>query len=105
MSYRRRHRWLRRVALGLALVSAFSAGRVAVAAARIDEGAPARAQAAPVRPDDRRSRFAQPVEAFPARGWTLERSEALLIVIGSASLVLGLGLALGYVRRPRLAGH
>ena len=95
MSFRRRHRWLRRIALGLALVSAFSAGRVAVAAAKVHEGVPV--QAMPLPAEDRQA-------AVVERGSTLDRSEALLIVVGSASLVLGLGLALGYIRRPRLTG-
>lgn len=95
MSHRRMRRRLRRIALGLALVSAFSAGRVAVATAKVHEGVPV--QAAPLRQERQ--------ETLPERGGTLDRGEALLVVVGSASLVLGLGLALGYIRRPRLAGH
>ena len=38
MSYRRRHRWFRRMALGLAFASVMFAGRASVAAAKIDEG-------------------------------------------------------------------
>ncbi len=38
MSYRRRHRWFRRMALGLAFASVMFAGRVSVAAAKVDEG-------------------------------------------------------------------
>ena len=38
MSYRRRHRWFRRMALGLAFASVMFAGRVSVAAAKFDEG-------------------------------------------------------------------
>ena len=38
MSYRRRHRWFRRMALGLAFASVLFAGRVSVAAAKSDEG-------------------------------------------------------------------
>ena len=38
MSYRRRHRWFRRLALGLAFASVMFAGRVSVAAAKFDEG-------------------------------------------------------------------
>ena len=36
MSYRRRHRWFRRMALGLAFASVMFAGRVSVAAAKDD---------------------------------------------------------------------
>ena len=36
MSYRRRHRWFRRMALGLAFASVMVAGRASVAAAKID---------------------------------------------------------------------
>ena len=38
MSYRRRHRWFRRMALGLAFASVLFAGHVSVAAAKFDEG-------------------------------------------------------------------
>ena len=38
MSYRRRHRWFRRMALGLAFASVMFAGRASVAAAKIDPG-------------------------------------------------------------------
>ena len=38
MSYRRRHRWFRRMALGLAFASVLFAGRVSVAAAKFDDG-------------------------------------------------------------------
>jgi hypothetical protein len=38
MSYRRRHRWLRRMALGLAFASVMFAGRASVVAATIDPG-------------------------------------------------------------------
>ncbi len=38
MSYRRRHRWFRRMALGLAFASVMVAGRASVAAAKIDPG-------------------------------------------------------------------
>ena len=39
MSYRRRHRWFRRMALGLAFASVLFAGRASVAAAKFDDGA------------------------------------------------------------------
>ena len=39
MSYRRRHRWFRRMVLGLAFSVAVFAGRTSVAAAKFDEGA------------------------------------------------------------------
>jgi hypothetical protein len=137
MSYRRRHRWLRRLALGLALVTALAGGRVSAAAAKADLGGSGhyvvaggwsgpvdeqsgiplsagiggelQASASPVRPDDQPGRFAhssvapQPGLAGDS-GWTFERDEALMLVIGSTVLVLGLGLALGYLRRPKLAG-
>jgi hypothetical protein len=38
MSYRRRHRWFRRMVLGLAFSVAVFAGRTSVAAAKVDEG-------------------------------------------------------------------
>ena len=38
MSYRRRHRWFRRMALGLAFASVIFAGRASVAAAKFDAG-------------------------------------------------------------------
>jgi hypothetical protein len=134
MSYRRRHRWLRRLALGLALLTAASVGRVSVAAAKVHEGVPVQAQNDPyltdvfvrpgesigapdgisispvsaLRPDDRPDRFAHsdvaPQTGLADSGWTLERDDALMFLVGSVVLALGLGLALGYLRRPRLAG-
>ena len=38
MSYRRRHRWFRRMVLGLAFSVAVFAGRTSVAAAKFDQG-------------------------------------------------------------------
>ncbi len=60
------------------------------------------------RPDDRANRFAHsnvqtPVDVS-ASGSTFEWNDALTVGIGGLVLVLGLGLALGYLRRPRLAG-
>jgi hypothetical protein len=155
MSYRRRHRWFRRMALGLAFATAVFAGRVSVAAAKYDDGATSQLQiqsavvqgedakskvaasiasdpyltdvfvrqgesiGAPdgittlstgsARPDDRADRFShvdgalQP-ELAGSNRWTFEWDDALMIGIGGFVLVLGLGLALGYLRRPRLAG-
>ncbi len=139
MSYRRKHRWFRRMALGLAFASVLVAGRASVAAAKIDEtasrsyevsasdpyltdvfvrpgealGGPDGAAAgsesqAAVRPDDRATRFAhqqvlsqpEPVSSRSAIEW----ADALTVGIGAFVLVLGLGLAAGYLRRPRLAG-
>jgi hypothetical protein len=64
--------------------------------------------AAAVRPDDRADRFAhsdvthaQPVSSS---GSAVEWNDALTIGIGVIVLALGLALAVGYVRRPRLAG-
>ena len=61
------------------------------------------------RPDDRADRFAhsdvasQPQLASSA-GSGVEWNDALTVSIGGLILALGLGLALGYLRRPRLAG-
>ena len=88
MSYRRRHRWFRRLALGLAFATAVFAGRVSVGAAKFDERGS--------------SRITQPEPARDA--WTFEWADALIVGIGAFVLVLGLGLAVGYLRRPRLAG-
>lgn len=140
MSYRRRHRWFRRMALGLAFASVLVAGRASVATAKISEdasrsyyvaaadpylsdvfvrpgeslGGPDGAtsalevQAASTRPDDQANRFAHS-EIVPQPGpasssSTIEWSSALTVGIGAFVLVLALGLAFGYVRRPRLAG-
>lgn len=187
MSYRRRHRWFRRMVVGLAFAVAVFAGRTSVAAAKFDEGTPgnryvtaggwsgvvdmesgipisagipqgevipylshgiltqadARAAAAAttadpyltdvfvrpgealsgpdglsptvsqtpvVRPDDLGNRFAHsdvaapPQVATSSSGPTIEWNEALTVGIGAFVLVLGLGLAFGYFKRPRLAG-
>ena len=117
MSFRRRHRWLRRLALGLALVTVASLGGASAAAAKGGDGhgdavyvsAPAAPAASPSRPDDLAGRFAHSSVA-PAResanvnAWTFQRSDALILAVGGIVLAFGLALALGYVRRPRLAG-
>ena len=60
------------------------------------------------RPDDMADRFAHSDVATPVEvsssGSTIEWNEALTVGIGALVLALGLGLALGYLRRPRLAG-
>jgi hypothetical protein len=61
-----------------------------------------------VRPDDRADRFAHsdvqtPLEVSSS-GSTFEWNDALTVGIGALVLALGLGLAFGYLRRPRLAG-
>jgi hypothetical protein len=149
MSFRRRHRWFRRLALGLATALAVAAGNASYAFAKFDEGtsddktsgiplsagstdelrspAPAvvgeeattkaaagmslltLASDSPVRPDDEAARFAhsdvaaQP-ETSSSTAWTFERGDMLILAIGTIVLALGLALALGYLRRPRLAG-
>jgi hypothetical protein len=62
------------------------------------------------RPDDKADRFAhsdvpsrQP-ELASSGGSTIEWNEAVTVGIGALVLLLGLGLALGYLRRPRIAG-
>jgi hypothetical protein len=121
MSFRRRHRWLRRLALGLALVTAASLGGASSAAAKRDDGpgnavyvsghgqALAPLAASPFRPDDLADRFAHSDVAAagtPSRAgsWTFRRSDALVLAVGGLALAFGLALALGYIRRPRLAG-
>ena len=128
MSYRRRHRWFRRMTLGLALATALVAN-VSVAAAKYDRGTGSRIElhspavqgedaktkaaaqgssSVSTRPDDRADRFSHadvPTQSQPADGtWTVEWDDAAMLAIGAFVLVLGLGLALGYLRRPRLAG-
>jgi hypothetical protein len=156
MSYRRRHRWFRRLALGLAFASVVFAGSASVAAAKGDEGAStaqtqvipylshgiltqadadvaaaaaqpqkprlspyislwmARDYSAwqtdvPVRPDDVADRFSQSdvvskVEPTNGDNWRLEWTDALPLGIGVIVLAIALGLALGHLRRPRIAG-
>ena len=119
MSFRRRHRWLRRLALGLALVTAAALGGASAAAAKGGDGpgdavyvsaqAPAAPAASPSRPDDLAGRFAHSAVA-PARkservnAWTFQRSDALVLAVGGVVLAFGLAVALGYIRRPRFAG-
>jgi len=67
-------------------------------------------QVAAVRPDDRADRVSpsdvasQPRLVSNDSGSTVEWSQALMVGFGALVLVLGLGLAIGYLRRPRLAG-
>ena len=61
------------------------------------------------RPDDRADRFAHSDVASQSQlassaGSGFEWNDALTVGIGGLVLALGLGLALGYLRRPRLAG-
>ena len=62
------------------------------------------------RPDDRADRFThsdaspRPQMVSSDSGTSVEWNEALMVAIGALVLVLGLGLAFGYLRRPRLAG-
>ena len=62
-----------------------------------------------VRPDDRADRFAHSdvasrPELASGGGSGVEWNDTLTVGIGGLVLALGLGLALGYLRRPRLAG-
>ena len=67
-------------------------------------------QTAALRPDDRADRFAhsdvspRPQMVSSDSGSTVEWNEALMVGFGALVLVLGLGLAIGYLRRPRIAG-
>jgi hypothetical protein len=131
MSYRRRHRWFRRMSLGLALATVFVAN-VSVASAKFGGGTNARIElqspavqgedaktkaaaqgsisvsTGATRPDDRADRFSHvEVASAPQPAddrWTVAWDDAALAAVGGLVLVLGLGLALGYLRRPRLAG-
>jgi hypothetical protein len=118
MSFRRRHRWLRRFALGLALVTAVSLGGASAAAAKRSDGpgdavyvsgrASVALPAAPFRPDDLAGRFAHsevaPAPQRSSDAWTFRRGDALILGVGGVVLAFGLAAALGYLRRPRLAG-
>ena len=120
MTYRRRNRWLRRLAVGLAFATF-----AAPAAARPDQnGAGASAVADPyltdifVRPGEAQAGpdGGAPVhsaavtassvkQALPAdQGWTAKASDAVAFGVSALALVLAFGLAIGYARRPRIAG-
>lgn len=118
MTYRRRNRWIRRLALGLAF-AAFAAP----AAARPDaQGAgvqivdpyltdvfvrPGEEQAVPDGGATIQSsasvapvRQVQPVDS----GWAPNWNDAIALGLGTLGVALVLGLAIGYSRRPRIAG-
>ena len=67
-------------------------------------------QTAALRPDDWADRFAhsdvppRPQMVSSDSGSTVDWNEALMVGFGALVLVLGLGLAIGYLRRPRIAG-
>ncbi|MGZ8782953.1 MAG: hypothetical protein ACXWZB_05590 [Gaiellaceae bacterium] len=150
MSYRRRHRWFRRMALGLAFATAIFAGQASVAVAKVHEGTNSSGhvtidlvqaaaaekihdpfplngvlgapdgdtiafangietqQVAVARPDDQANRFAHsyvaaqptPVDSSSSFDW----SDTLTLGLSGLALGLGLVLAIGYLRGPRLAG-
>jgi hypothetical protein len=128
MSYRRRHRWLRRLARGLAFATALAVVTASSALGSLDEGGAAAGPSAlearvvddkwnisqpssgpaSVRPDDGADRFAHSDVASrpqPAGdGWTFEPVDVLMVGIGGLALTIGLGLALGALRRPRIVG-
>ena len=121
MAFRRRNRWFRRLAVGLAFASF-----AAPAAARNDLAAPVTGAAienpygpalprqgeAQVGPDGGSPvsaaavtpalevRVSQPVEST----WAPTRNEAISLGLGALALALAVGLAIGYTRRPRIAG-
>lgn len=129
MKIRRRNWWFRRMALGLAF-----AAFVAPAAAQPDEStsgtatATAAAQVDPyltdvfVRPGEALSgpdggslpaeigavTAVQANDAAPApaadSGWSVSADTAIALGLGALALALALGLAVGYARRPRIAG-
>jgi hypothetical protein len=131
MTYRRRHRWLRRLALGLAFASF-----AAPAAAKFDEGgegnrfvttggwsglvdpdtgvplsAGIRADLAagtPIQGEDVVSKAAVQssiARSEPAgRGTSVAWDDGVSLAIGGIVLALALGLGFAYVKRPRLAG-
>ena len=127
----RRRRWLRRFAIGVS-IAAFAAPAAAQPdeGGAGGNGALAPQQTAPVRPDDRADRFAgvQPtlvasnavrpddranrfaisdgVSTAPPQstGSTVSWDGAVAFGLGALVLVLALGLAISYIRRPRLAG-
>ena len=153
MSYWRRHRWTRRLVLGLAfasfvgpaharpiesaagevsspnVISYLSHGMTAADALDPQTGIPlsagipapgdpyivadpgygALSDAGPVRPDARADRFVvgDATPAAPVAGSdriTIEWQDGLTVGLGALALALALGLAVTYVRRPRIAG-
>ena len=126
MSYSSRHRWLRRIALGLAFASVmFTAappsrgGRLALQQAEqtpymslgLDMYGDSRELPEPfvARPDDVADRVshsdvAQRVKPTNGDNWRLEWTDALPLGIGIIVLAVAVGLALGHLRRFRLVG-
>jgi hypothetical protein len=124
----RRRRWLRRLAIGVSL-AAFAApaaakptpagggGGIALdpsalirpddRPARFTVGQQLLLVSAAVRPDDRAERFAISNGATPATSSSdssVSWDGALTLGLVSLVLVVALGLGIGYVRRPRIAG-
>lgn len=117
MTFRRRNRWFRRFAVGLAFATF-----VAPAAARNDLAVPATGAAAespygpalprqgeaqagpdggaPVSPAVAPSSEAYTAQSVPASTW----NTAILLSLGALAMALAVGLAVGYPRRPRIAG-
>lgn len=127
MSSGRRHRWFRGIALGFAFASVMFAGRTSFAGA--GDSALQQAEQTPymslgldlygdsrelpepfvARPEDVADRVshsdvAAPVEPTNGDNWRLEWTDALPLGIGIIVLAVAIGLALGHLRRFRLAG-
>ena len=119
----RRRRWLRRLAIGISFaVFAVPAAAKPIPAAnstqivslrpddrpdRFTVGQQTQPVSKPVRPDDRGNRFAVSDVASPATSThttSVSWDGAVPLGLGALVLVLGLALAIGYVRRPRIAG-
>jgi hypothetical protein len=113
MTYRRRHRWLRRLALGLAFATF-----AAPAAARLDEGGSGVVTAGgwtglvdtetgiPLSagiPRGDESDVASATE-LASGGSSVSWDIVITLGIGSVVLALALWLGMGFLRRPKLAG-
>ena len=111
MKFRRRNWWFRRMALGLAFaaLAAPASGQAAADPYLTDISV---RQGEALGGPDGGVPVSEPGPASPVQAkvtstegnWVASRDGAVALALGALALALAIGLAVGYARRPRIAG-